>query len=138
VLVTLDGVRLDPGTDVGDDLLGEAPVRGGEDLLVALGGVHRLGEGDALHALREFVRAQEVGDLRLERDLERVLLDRRLEAAVGRGTIVELDGPPDSGDARPSDPDGRAGDAVDLVGLDTVAAGEAPGAVHEDPYAEAV
>ena len=78
VLVAVDGVRLDPGADVGDDLLGQAAVGGGEGLPLALGGVGRFGEGDPLDRGGGPVGGEEVGDLGLERDRERVLLERRL------------------------------------------------------------
>ena len=67
VLVAVDGVGLDRGADVGDDLLGQAAVGRGEGLPLALGGVRRLGEGDALDAGGRLVGGQEVGDLGLER-----------------------------------------------------------------------
>ena len=48
MLVAVDGVRLHGGPDVGDRLLGERAVGRGEGLPLALGRVHRFGEGDAL------------------------------------------------------------------------------------------
>ena len=52
VLVAVDGVGLDRRSDVGDGLLGQAAVGRGERLPLALGRVHRLGEGDALDLAR--------------------------------------------------------------------------------------
>ena len=69
VLVALDRVRLDARADVGDRLLGEAAVARGERLPLALGGVLRLRVGDALDLVHRLVRGEQVGDLRLERDL---------------------------------------------------------------------
>ncbi len=91
VLVALDGVRLDPGADVGDRLLGVAAVARREGLPLALGGVGRLRVGDALDPGRDPVRLEQVGDPRLEGDRERVLHHRRLVGAVGRRTVVEPD-----------------------------------------------
>ena len=140
VLVAVDRVRLDRRADVGDDLLGEAAVGRGERLPLALGGVHRLGEGDALDLGRGRVGGEEVGDLALERDGERVLLDRRLVAARGGRPVVEDDGFAQRGRRCAGDPDGLAGDAVRLGGRQDVAGGEAPRAVdeHADPEAFAL
>ena len=137
VLVAFDGVRLDRRADVGDDLLGEAAVGGGEGLPLALGRVHRLGEGDALDPVGRVVRFEEVADLAIERDLERVLLDRRLEAALGRWPVRQHDRLAHGGRRRPGDPHGLAGDAVGLGGGQDVARGEAPGTVDEDADPEA-
>ena len=79
MLIALDRVRLDPGTDVGEGLLGPAPVRGSECARLALGVVAGFGEGDALHATGFLVGREEVPDLLLERHRERILLDRGLE-----------------------------------------------------------
>jgi hypothetical protein len=48
VLVAVDGIGLDRRADVGDRLLRERPVGRRERLPLALGGVQRFGEGDAL------------------------------------------------------------------------------------------
>ena len=115
VLVALDRVGLDRRADVGDDLLGEAAVGRGERLPLALGRVHRLGEGDALDLRGGLVGGEQVGDLALERDRERVLLDRRLVRAVGRRSIVEDGRLAEGRRGRPGDADGVGGDAVGLV-----------------------
>ena len=138
MLVAVDGVGLDPGPDMGDDLLGQAAVGRGEGLPFALCRIARLGEGDALDARRRLVRGEQVGDLGLERDRERVLLERRLVAAAGRRPIVEAGLVAQRGGARPGDPDGFGGDAVGLRGRQDVRRGEAPRAIDEDADAEAL
>src|SRR6185436_18545119 len=90
VLVALDGVRLDRAADLRDHLLGEAAVGRGEGLPLAVAGVDRLRVADALDRPGRTIRGDEVGDLRLERDLERILDDRRLERSGGRWSSVEL------------------------------------------------
>ena len=89
VFVTVDRVGLDRGADVGDRLLGEAAVARGERLPFALRAVDGLGEDDARHRRRGPVGGEQVRDLRVERDRERVLLDGSFERAVGRRPIVE-------------------------------------------------
>ena len=138
VLVALDRVGLEARADVGDDLLGVAAVAGGERLPLALGRVQALGERDALHLVHRPVGGQQVGDLAIERDLERVLLDRRLEPAVGRRAPVEDHGVAQGRRAGLRDPHGLGRDAVRLAGGQVVAGGEAPGAVDEHPDAEAL
>ena len=118
VLVALDRVGLDARADVGDRLLGEAAVARGERLPLALGRVLRLRVGDALDLVHRLVGGEEVGDLGLERDLERILGDRRLERALGRRAIVEDDGPAKGRGGGPGDADGLGGDPVDLGGVD--------------------
>ncbi len=70
--------------------------------------------------------------MRLERDREGVLLDRRLERAVGRRAVVETGPVAERGRARPGDPDRLVGDAVGLGGGQDVRRGKAPRAVDED------
>ena len=84
------------------------------------------------------VGGQQVRDLAVERDGERVLRDRRLEAAVRRRAVVEHDGVADRGRAGPRDPHGLGGDAVRLGGGQVVAGGEAPGPVDDHADAEAL
>ncbi len=136
VLVALDRVGLQARADVGDGLLGEAAIARGERLPLALRGVDALGEGDPVDLVHRAVGGEQVGDLALERDRERVLLDGRLEAAVGRGTVVELDGVPESRRARLRDPHGIGGGAIRLGGREVMAGGEAPRPVDEHPDAE--
>ncbi len=138
VLVALDRIRLDARPDVGDRLVGVAAVARREDRVAALGGVGRLGEGDALDRRGQLVGGQQVADLRLERDRERVLHDRRRVRPVGGRPVVELDPMAQRGGRRLGDPDGLGGDPVDLGGLEPVAAGEAPRAVDQDPDPEAL
>ena len=76
--------------------------------------------------------------LRLERDRERILLDRRLVRAVGRRAVVEPGPVAEGGRAGPGDPDGLVGDAIGLGGGQDVRRGEAPRAVDEDADAEAL
>ena len=136
VLVALDRVRLDARPDVGDRLLGEAAVARRERLPLALGRVLRLRVGDALDLVHRLVRGEQVGDLRLERDRERVLDDGGLERAVGRRAIVEHDRSSEGGGRRLRDPDGLGRHAVDLGRIDAPGAREAPRAVDEDADAE--
>ena len=84
------------------------------------------------------VGGEQVGDLALERDRERVLLDRRLVRAVGRRPVVEHRRLAQRGAARPGDAHGLGGDAVGLGRRQDVAAGEAPRAVDEDADPEAL
>ena len=60
------------------------------------------------------VRGEQVGDLRLEGDLERVLLERRLVAPVRRRAVVEHGRVAQGRGARPGDPDRLGGDPVGL------------------------
>ena len=84
------------------------------------------------------VRGEQERDLLLQRNLERVLLDRGLVGAVRRRSVVEADPLAERGGGGPGDPDGLAGDAVGLGRRQAVRAGEAPRAVDEDPDAEAL
>ena len=136
VLVARDGVGLEAGADVGDRLLGVAAVARGERLPLALGRVQALGEGDAADLVHLAVGGQEVRDLPIERDPERVLVDGRLERAVRRRPVVEPDGGPQGGRAGLRDADGLGGGPVGLGGREMVARGEAPGPVDEHPDAE--
>ena len=138
VLVAVDGVRLDRRAAVGDHLLGEAAVARGERLPLALGAVRGVGEGDAGLRVHRRVGGEEVGDLRLERDRERVLDERGLEAAAGGRPVVEGDAVAQGGGAGPGDPDGLGGDPVGLGGGQPVRRGEPPRAVDEDADAEAL
>ena len=138
MLVAVDRVRLDGRADVGDDLLGQAAVGRGEGLPLALRGVDGLGEGDALDRGCRLVRGQQVGDLGLERDLERILGQRRLVVPVRRRAIIEDGRASERGGARPGDPDGLAGDTVGLGDGQDVRRGEAPGAIDQDAHAEAL
>ncbi|TMC63988.1 MAG: hypothetical protein E6J17_04155, partial [Chloroflexi bacterium] len=81
MLVTVDGVDLHAAADVRDDLLGEAAVGRGKRLGLPLGSVGRLGEAHALGGVRGLVGGEQRGDLRLERDGERVLFDGCLVVA---------------------------------------------------------
>src|SRR6185503_11609139 len=89
VLVAVDRVGLDPSPDVGDDLLGQAAVGRGERLPLALGRIARFGEGDALDLGGGLVGGEQVTDLGLERDRERILLEWRLVVAAGRRPVVK-------------------------------------------------
>ena len=136
VFVTVDRVGLDRGADVGDRLLGEAPVARGERLPFALRAVDGLGEDDARHGRRSLIGGEQVRDLRVERDRERVLLDGRFERAVGRRPIVEHHRGAQGGGRCTRDPDGFAGDAIRLRGRQDVRARKAPRAVDQHPDAE--
>ena len=119
------------------DLLGEAAVGRGERLPLALGGIHRLGEGDALHAGRGLVGGEQVGDLASRagpRTGPRRSASRSVPWAGGRSSstagsrrAVAL--------ARAMRTASR-GDAVRLRRGQDVAAGEAPRPVDEDADAE--
>ena len=136
VLIAVDGVGLDARPDMGDDLLGQAAVGRGERLPFALRRIARLGEGDALDPRGRLVRGEQVGDLGLERDSERVLLERRLVAAMGRWPIVEAGLVAERRRARPGDPNGFGGDPVGLRRRQHVRGGEAPCPVDQDWDAE--
>ena len=138
VLVAVDGVRLDPGPDVGDHLLREAAVAGGERLLLALGAVGRVGEGDPVDSAHRLVRGEQVADLLLQGDRERVLRGRGLEPAVGRWPIVEDHGPAHGRGAGPGDPDGLGGDSIGFDARQTMRGRESPRAIDEDANAEAL
>ncbi len=138
VLVAIDRVRLDRRTDVGDGLLGVAPVRRRECLPFALRRVHRLGERDALHPRRGLVCRQEVADLALERDLERILLHRRLVRAVGGGPVVEDRRDAQGGRARAGDAGRLGGHGIGFLEREDVTAREAPRPVDEDADTEAL
>jgi hypothetical protein len=136
VLVAIDRVGLDRRADVGDHLVGEAAVGGGEGLPFALCRVDGLGEGDPLDRGGGLVGGQQVADLGLQRDLEWILRDRRLVAAVRGRPIVERGRVAEGGGAGPGDPDGLAGDPVGLGGGHHVRGREPPGAVDEHTDAE--
>ena len=136
MLVAVDRVGLDPRPDVGDDLFGQAAVGRGEGLPLALGRVARFGEGDALDLGGGLVGGEQVTDLGLERDRERVLLERRLVAAAGRRPIVEAGLDAQRRGARPGDADRLRGDPVRLGGGQDVRRREAPRAVDQDADAE--
>ena len=138
VFVAIDGVGLEAAADVGDHLLDVAAIRGSEGLPLALGGIERLGPGDALDLVQHPVGGEEVRDLALQRDLERVLSHGGFEAAGGRRAAVEEDGVPEGGGACLRDADGLGSDAVCLCRGELVAGGEPPGTVHEDTDAEAL
>jgi hypothetical protein len=74
VLVAVDRIRLDSRADVGRDLLGQTAIRRCEGLPLALGRVAGLREGDSLDACCRLIGSEQLGDLGLERDLERVLV----------------------------------------------------------------
>src|SRR5258705_315064 len=112
VLVALDRVGLDAGTDVGERLLGPAAVRRPEGPRLALGVVARLDEGRALDRAGHLVGGEQVADLLLQGHRERVLLDRRLVRPVGGRAVVEPDAVAQGGGAGPGDADGLAGDPV--------------------------
>ncbi len=116
----------------------ERPVGGGQRLLLAQELEARVDEADALHLECRFVGAEEERDLVLDRDLERVDLDRRLPLADHRLHRRELHGAP-AGDLR------RARDARRLargelhgVARELARGGEAPRAIDERPHADAV
>ena len=136
VLVALDRVGLEARADVGDRLLGVAAVAGGERLPLALGRVDRLGEGDALDPVHRPVRGQQVRDLAVERDLERVLDDRGLEGSVGRRAIIEPDRVPQGGRAGLRDAHGVGRRSVGLARREVMAGREPPGPVDQHPDAE--
>ena len=136
MLVAVDGIGLHGRPGVGDHLFREAAVGCRERLPFALGGVHRFGERDALHSAGGLVGREQVADLALERDRERVFGDRRFVAAAGRRTVGEDGRVAQRGGARAGDAHGLAGHAVHLGGGQDVAAGEPPGAVDEDADAE--
>ena len=100
--------------------------------------VHRLGEGDALDPAGGLVGGDEVGDLALERDLERVLVDGRLVGAGGGRPVVELDAVAEGGRGRLGDPDRQRADAIGLGRGQRRGCGEAPRAVDQDADAEAL
>ena len=75
-------------------------------------------------------------DLALERDRERVLLDRRLERARGGRPTVEDHRVAQGGGAGSGDAHGLARDPVRLGHRQDVAAGEAPRAIDQDADAE--
>ena len=81
VLVAVDRVGLEARADVRDHLLRVGAVAGGEGLPLALGAVDGLRPGDALDRVHGPVRGEEVRDLAVQRDGERVLGDGALEAA---------------------------------------------------------
>ena len=136
VFVTIDRVGFDRGADVGDRLLGKAPVARGERLPFALCAVDGLGEDDARHGGRGLIGGEQVRDLRIERDRERVLLDGGFERAVGGSPIVEHHGGAQGGGRSPSDPHGFAGDSICLRGRQDVRTRKTPRAIDEDPDAE--
>jgi hypothetical protein len=70
-------VRLDRGADVGDRLLGLGTVGVGERLPLALRVVAGFRERDALHGRHPAVCVEQLGNLAIDRDAERVLPDRR-------------------------------------------------------------
>src|SRR5205814_777458 len=82
VLVTIDCVGLDAGADMGDGLLSQRAVAGREGLPFALRRVRRLRERDALDAGRDLVGGEQVTDLGLERERERILLERGLVGPI--------------------------------------------------------
>jgi hypothetical protein len=116
VLVAIDGVGLKAAAGVGDQLLDIAAVGRREDLVLALRGIERLGEREALHTPQGLIGREEIADLRLERDRERVLLDRRLVAPRGRRPIVEQGGIAQRGRRRAGDAHGLGGDPVGVGG----------------------
>ena len=138
VLVALDRVGLDPRAGLGHRLLGPAAVGRGERLRLAEGVVAGLRERDAGDAASRLVRGEQVADLLLERDAERVLLDGRLEGAVGGRPVVEPDPVAEGGGGGLRDPDRLGGDAVGLGGGQDARAGEAPAPVDEDANPEAL
>ena len=138
VLVAVDGVGLDRRPHVGDRLLGVAAVGRRERLPLALGRVHRLGEDDALDPGGGRVGGQQVGDLVLERDRERVLLDGRLERAAGRRPLRQDHGLAQGRRRRAGDADGLARHAIGLGGREDVRGREPPRAVDQDADPEAL
>ena len=82
--------------------------------------------------------ARSQADLLLERDGERVLLDRRLVGAVGGRPVVEPDAVAERGRAGPRDPDRIGRDPIGLAGRQAARAREAPRAVDEDADPEAL
>ncbi len=137
-LVAVHRVRLDAGADVRDDLLGVAAVGRRERLPFALGAVGGVGERDPVDPPHRRVRGEQVADLGLKRDAERIFCHRRLESTMGRWPAVEHNGPPDRGGGRASDPDGLGRDSVRLGGREDVAGREAPRPVDEDADPESL
>ena len=135
-LVAVHRVRLDARADVRDHLLRVAAVRRRERLPLALGAVRGVGEGDPADAAHGRVRREQVADLVLQRNCERVLGHRGLELPVGGRPAVEHDGPAERGRGCPCDPDGLGRDAIRLGGREDVAGREAPRPVDEDTDAE--
>jgi hypothetical protein len=123
---------------VRDHLFGIAAVARGEGLPLALGRVQRLRPGDAFDPVQRPVRGEEVRDLALERDLERVLLHGGLEPSDGGRPAIQQDGVAQGGGAGLRDAHRLGGDAIRLGRGELVAGREAPGAVHEDAHAEAL
>ena len=138
MLVAVDGVDLHAAADVRDDLLGEAAVGRGKRLGLPLGSVGRLGEAHALDGVRGLVGGEQRGDLRLERDGERVLFDGCLVVPFGGRPVVERDGCPERGRRGAGDADGLRRDPVRLFRVDAMRAGEAPCAVDQDADPEAL
>jgi hypothetical protein len=136
MLITIDGVRFHRRPDVGDRLFRVRAVGRGEGLPLALGRVHRLGEGDALDLGCRLVGGEQVRDLALERDRERVLLDRGLERARGGRATVEDHRVAQGGSAGSGDAHGLARDTVRFRHRQDVAAGKAPRAIDQDTDAE--
>ena len=137
MLVAVDGVRFHGRPDVGDRLFRVRAVGRGEGLPLALGRVHRFGEGDALDPGGRLVGGEQVGDLALERDRERVLLDRasrtcpwpggRPSRTIGSRRAVAL-----ARAMRTASPATRSASRH----RQDVAAGESPRAIDQDADAE--
>ena len=138
VLVAVDGVGLDAGPDVGDDLLGQAAVGGGERLPLALGGVGRLGEGDALDRARRPGRRP--GGRRSSSRAGPRTGPPRAASRTSRGPAGGRRARPvaERGGAGPGDADRLGRDPVGLGRGQDVRRREAPGAVDEDPDPEAL
>src|SRR5204862_6895998 len=75
MIVTLDRVGLDARSDVGEGLFGPAAIGRREGPRLALGVVARLGERQALHLTGDLIGGQQMSDLLLERNRERIFLD---------------------------------------------------------------
>ena len=136
VLVALDRVRLDGRADVRDRLLGVGALGREEGLPLPLRLEQRLRERDALDPPHRLVGREEVGELGLDRDGERVLRDGGLVPARHRGPRVELDAPSQRGRGGAGDAHRVGGDAVHLVAIGERRGREAPGAVDDDADAD--
>ena len=137
VLVAPDRVGLEARPDVRDHLLRVGAVAGGERLPLALRAVDGLRPGDALDGVHGAVRGEQVRDLAVQGDGERVFDDRALKAAVRWSPAVQRDVRPDRGGAGARDADGLRGDAIRLGGGQVMARREAPRSADDDADAEA-
>jgi hypothetical protein len=122
-----------------DRLLGERALRRCERLLLTQEEHEGIDEASTLHAERGLVRAQQQVDLLLDRDVERVHLDRRTPRRVRvRFGGRQLDRPQLDPPVRPRLGRGRPRDPDHLVGRHLPAGREAPRPVDQGADAEAI